>query len=163
MRPLDPASSRFIERFGLLFENEGVPRIAGRLTALLLVVESEFSLDEIAEILGVSKASVSTDARRMETKGFLVRTSHPGDRRDYYAIAPDGFRTMLDARIDALEHTLSLCEEARRLPAKSAVVRNRLDEWTDFTSSMIESLSTLLAAWDRRRPTRLPSRPRSLR
>jgi DNA-binding transcriptional regulator GbsR (MarR family) len=146
-----------------MFENEGVPRIAGRLTGLLLVVESELSLDEIAEILGVSKASVSTDARRMETKGVLVRTSRPGDRRDYYAVAPDGFRTMLHARLHALERTLSLCKEARRLPVKSAVVRSRLDEWTDFTTSMIESLSTLLGAWDRRREARPHSRVRSVR
>ncbi len=163
MKALDPASTRFIERFGLLFEKEGVPRIAGRLTGLLLVVDTELSLDEIAELLGVSKASVSTDARRMEAKGFLVRTSRPGDRRDYYAIAPDGFHTMLHARLEALRHTLSLCEEARRLPVKSVVVRNRLDEWTDFTNAMIESLSTVLAAWDRRGARRATSRSRAHR
>jgi DNA-binding transcriptional regulator GbsR (MarR family) len=163
MRPLDAAHSRFIERFGLMFESEGMSRIAGRLTALLLVTESELSLDEIAEILDVSKASVSTDARRMETKGFLVRTSRPGDRRDYYAISPDGFRTMLHARIESLERTLSLCEEARGLTTKSASVKSRIEEWTDFTNSMIESLSTLLANWDERRARPSSARARSTR
>jgi len=123
----------------------------------------KLSLDEIAEMVGVSKASVSTDARRMEAKGFLVRTSRPGDRRDYYGIAPGGFHTMLHARIEVLERTLALCEEARRLPVKSAVVRNRLEEWTDFTVSMIDSLSKLLASWERRHSTRPPSRTRSPR
>jgi len=75
----------------------GVPLIAGRVTAYLLISEGPRSLDEIAGALGVSRASVSTDARRLEEKGLLVRLSLPGDRRTYYSFAPDGFRTALVA------------------------------------------------------------------
>ena len=57
---------QLIERVGVLTEVEGLPRIAGRIFGLLLVTPGECSLDEMAEVLGVSKASISTDARRLE-------------------------------------------------------------------------------------------------
>lgn len=150
---LTPVTSDFIEAFGRHFEREGIPRIAGRLTALLLVSDRPLSLDEIAASLAVSKASVSTDARRMEEKGFLQRSSLPGDRRDYYAVAPDSFQRMLEARVASLTRLAALCESARRLPVESNVVRDRLATWHEFATAMRESLSSQLRRWtSRRRP-----------
>jgi DNA-binding transcriptional regulator GbsR (MarR family) len=146
---MDARTSRFIEQFGLLFERDGHPRIAGRLTGYLLVAEGSHSLDEIAEELDVSKASVSTDARRMESHGLLERISRPGDRRDYYRIAPDAFRTMLRTRLESLERFSALCLEARRLPIRSSEVRERVDEWTGFVDAMIRSMTDVLADWER--------------
>ena len=54
----------FVERMGLTLEGEGLPRIAGRLFGFLLVHPEAYSLDELAERLQVSKASISTNARR---------------------------------------------------------------------------------------------------
>jgi DNA-binding transcriptional regulator GbsR (MarR family) len=147
---MDPATSRFIERFGLMFEQEGFPRIAGRVTAFLLVSPGAQSLDEIAEALGVSKASVSTDARRLEAKGLVTRTSRPGDRRDYYEFAPDGFRTTLQSRLDATRRFGALLAEARQLPLESEDTRTRVNEWSDFNTAMTESLAALLERWSAR-------------
>jgi DNA-binding transcriptional regulator GbsR (MarR family) len=148
-----PAVSDFIEAFGRHFEREGIPRIAGRLTALLLVSQRPLSLDEIAASLGVSKASVSTDARRMEEKGFLQRSSLPGDRRDYYAVAPDSFQRMLEARIASLTRLAALCDSAQRLPVESDDVRDRLATWHEFVCAMQDTLSSLLRRWSGRRPS----------
>ena len=147
---MDPATSRFIERFGLMFEQEGFPRIAGRVTAFLLVSSGAQSLDEIADALGVSKASVSTDARRLEAKGLIARTSRPGDRRDYYEFAPDGFRTTLQSRIDVTRRFGALLADARELPLESAEARTRVAEWSDFNKAMIDSLTALLERWSAR-------------
>ena len=147
---MDPATSRFIERFGLMFEQEGFPRIAGRVTAFLLVSSGPQSLDEIADALGVSKASVSTDARRLEAKGLIARTSRPGDRRDYYEFAPDGFRTTLQSRLDVTRRFGALLAEARQLPLASDDVRTRVNEWSDFNMAMTESLAALLERWSAR-------------
>ena len=84
--PTDPAAA-FVERMGRVTANEGVPRIAGRIFALLLVSEHEVSLDEIAARLGASKGSVSPDARFLEQRGLLELVRRPGDRRDYYRVA----------------------------------------------------------------------------
>ena len=56
---------RFIERMGMAFETDGATRIMGRIFGLLLLSGKPVALDEIAESLGVSRASVSTDARKL--------------------------------------------------------------------------------------------------
>ena len=141
------ATSRFIERFGLLFERDGFTRIAGRITALLLVADRALSLDELAELLSVSKASASTEARRLVDRGLLVRTSRLGDRRDYYEFAPDGFRPILQARVEALRRLSTLIAEAERLPGLTSQVRRRIDEWSEVHAAMGDALTSLLARW----------------
>ena len=56
---MDPRSSRFTDRLAMLFEHDGQPPIAGRIFGLLLLSDEALSLDELAESLGVSKASAS--------------------------------------------------------------------------------------------------------
>ena len=65
----------FIEHFARLLEQDGGPRIAGRIAALLLLSPDALALDEIAERLQASKASISTNARnamgsRAATRGI---------------------------------------------------------------------------------------------
>jgi DNA-binding MarR family transcriptional regulator len=160
---VDAATERFIDQFGLLFEQEGFPRIAGRITALLLVSEDARSLDDIAGRLGVSKASVSTDARRLADRGLLVRTRRPGDRKDYYAFAPDGFRTVLAGHIATLHRFNTLLRTAARLPLARKIARGRVRQWTELNLAMSDSMTILLDRWNStpaagRRPTSRGSR-----
>jgi len=152
---MDPAVRNFVERLGLHFAGEGLPLIAGRVTAYLLISEGPRSLDEIAGALGVSRASVSTDARRLEEKGLLVRLSLPGDRRTYYSFAPDGFRTALVARTRMISNLCEMLKSAGKLPAAKASleVRARLNEWNDFHLAVIDSLQELLVKWNKRNKT----------
>ena len=158
---MDPSVRKFIERLGSHLASDGLPLIAGRVTAYLLVSEGPRSLDEIAGDLGVSRASISTDTRRLVDKGLLVRGSVPGDRRTYYTFAPDGFRTMLAARIRNLSTLCALLDDAAALPAArtSAEVRRRLTEWADFHTAAIDLLQALLTrrAGSRTAATRHPA------
>ncbi len=146
----EPDVSTFIEKLGLLFSDEGMPLIAGRVTALLLVSEGPRSLDDIAVTLGVSRASVSNDTRRLVDKGLLVRLTLPGDRRTYYSFAPDSFQTMLGARIQSLTTLQKLLDEGAGLPVArdNPEVRNRIAEWSEFHSAVVESLHDLLVRWN---------------
>ena len=159
---MKPAVRSFVEQLGLQFASEGLPLIAGRVTAYLLVSEGPRSLDEIANALGVSRASVSTDARRLEEKGLLVRSSLPGDRRTYYSFAPDGFRTALLGRIRVMKKFRDMLESAAALPAaiESAEVRLRLAEWTEFHLAVIDALQDLLEKWNTRSAPRRVARRR---
>src|SRR5947209_18749576 len=89
----------FIERMGLASESDGLSRIAGRLFGALLLADEPRSLDALAEQLGVSKASVSTEARRLLDRGVAERIGKPGDRRDYYALTPDFFAQIVRVRL----------------------------------------------------------------
>ena len=144
---------QLIERVGVLTESEGLPRIAGRIFGLLLVTPGECSLDDMAETLGVSKASISTDARRLEQFGIVSRTSRPGDRRDYYAIAPNALHQSLDNKLRGMRQFQAILNDAQDLPDTDAEVRDRIDEWAKFHEDAIESITTLVEKSARGRAT----------
>ena len=150
---MHPKTRQFIERVGVLSETEGLPRIAGRIFGLLLVTPGEFSLDEMAEVLGVSKASISTDARRLELAGIVVRSSRPGDRRDYYAIAPNALRQSLERKLRGIRLFQEILRDARRLPGTAAEVRARIDEWDAWHDDVSQVMTALLAKPVRNRKT----------
>ncbi|RUT34846.1 transcriptional regulator [Arsenicitalea aurantiaca] len=85
--PIDPVVN-FIELMGLQFQGDGAPRIAGRIYGLLLMEGRPLGLQDMATRLQVSRASISTNARLLATKGLVELVSQPGDRQDYYQLIP---------------------------------------------------------------------------
>jgi DNA-binding transcriptional regulator GbsR (MarR family) len=139
---------RFVERMGLHMEADGLPRSAGRMIGHLLLAEGACSLDELAESLQVSKASVSTNARMLEQVGILERTCEPGDRRDFYRMRPDAWeRMLLNARRRWEEARALLAETASAIPDEMRTGRQRLAEAERFHSLLIEELDTLVERW----------------
>lgn len=142
----------FVERMGLMMEAEGLPRIAGRIFGFLLVHEGAYSLDELAERLQVSKASVSTNARLLEHHGMLERTSAPGDRRDFYQVGPDAWERMLRVGQRKWEQLRMLFTEAEAsLPEEMEVGRARLIQAEQFHLLLIDEVDRMLERWRRRR------------
>ena len=116
----------FIEHFARLLEQDGGPRIAGRIAALLLLSADALALDEIAERLQASKASVSTNARLLERWGLVERSSHLGDRRDYYRARSDGAVNLLEHRLSWLRRLGAAASAgAACQAARHPVVRER--------------------------------------
>ena len=140
---------RFVERAGLLWENDGLPRIAGRIFGLMLVTDGALSLDEIADTLGVSKASVSTDTRLLERMGFIERVSKPGDRKDYYQQTETSFERAIAERIRRMHELEALIESGREL-ALGKVARDRLADHHFAFSQITKSLETTLEALQER-------------
>jgi DNA-binding MarR family transcriptional regulator len=117
----------FIEQFARLVEQEGGPRIAGRIAALLLLSPQALPLDDIAERLRASKASVSTNARMLEQWGLLERASRPGDRRDYYQARADAAVKLLERRLEWMNRLRAAADVgAGSAAAGHPVVRERL-------------------------------------
>jgi DNA-binding transcriptional regulator GbsR (MarR family) len=145
---MHPAVQQFVERMGLMMEADGLPRSAGRIFGFLLLAESPFSLDEMAEKLQVSKASVSTNARLLEQAGLLERSSAPGDRRDFYRMRPDAWEQMLRvARRRWESMQAALAEGEASLPEEMTVARGRLAEAGRFHEFLLGEGDTLLARW----------------
>jgi DNA-binding transcriptional regulator GbsR (MarR family) len=145
---MHPAVQQFVERMGLMMEADGLPRSAGRIFGFLLLAETPFSLDEMAEKLQVSKASVSTNARLLEQAGLLERISSPGDRRDYYRMRPDAWEQMLRVarRRWEIMHA-ALAEGEASLPEEMTVARHRLAEAGQFHAFLLAEGDSLLARW----------------
>jgi DNA-binding transcriptional regulator GbsR (MarR family) len=142
------SARQFVERMGLHMEAEGLPRSAGRIFAHLLLAENACSLDELADTLQVSKASVSTNARLLEQCGVRERTCEPGDRRDFYRMRPDAWEQMLlVARKRWHEMEALLAQAESSLPCEMEFARMRLGEAERFHRLLVEELDTLVDRW----------------
>jgi len=152
---MNAQTADFIERMGLALESDGLPRIAGRIFGLLLVSEDCRSLDDLAAALGVSKGSVSTNARLLEQRGVLERNSRPSDRRDYYRVPPDLFSHTMAQRLANWQRFHEAIGEARTsLPIRSRKVRDRLVEYEAAYAFMSEVIQEGLARWRNEREHR---------
>jgi DNA-binding transcriptional regulator GbsR (MarR family) len=155
VRPAD----QFIERLGLIMEAEGLPRIAGRLFGALLLSAEPQSLDQLAGRLHVSKASVSQDARLLRHRGIIERVSRPGDRRDYYHVAPDLFRRSMEQRLArwrALHQAVVAVRPA--VAGRDRTVDARLEDLDRAYHHMFAGITAILEGWaEDRRPARRSS------
>jgi DNA-binding transcriptional regulator GbsR (MarR family) len=128
-RPAPPRAHQFVERFAVALETDGFPRIAGRIFALLMISDSEMSLDSIAETVGASKASVSVNTRFLETKGLIERISRTGDRRDYYQTIRNPFVHTMEQRIERWDRVRAVIGEGLKDGTLSQPARTRLREF----------------------------------
>jgi DNA-binding transcriptional regulator GbsR (MarR family) len=139
----------FIEIMGRYFDEGGNPRIAGRLFAFLLLSEEPRSLDELADELQVSKASMSSNARMLEVWGFAERITRPGDRRDYYRMAPTAHHNVLTREIGRLQQLNERLGRARAADhTLSPLVGERLDRMMRNNRRAVEALQRLLEEGD---------------
>ena len=125
--------ARFIEQMGLVAQMENLPRIAGRIFGLFLVEVGPLNLREVAERLSVSRASVSTNARVLAQLGLLERSAKPGDRQDYYQLAPDPFRNLVTGMVQkmSLAHQI-VAKAADDFPADKVEAKRRVEELATF-------------------------------
>ena len=151
---MDPRTRSFTDRIASLFERDGLPPIAGRIFALLLLSEEALSLDQLSEDLGVSKASASTNARLLAQFGLVEPVRRTGSRRDFYRTADDLFERSMARLLDQWhEFTGAIGEGRRTLPLRSPEVRRRLERYEDALSYMADAIGRALVQW-RAVPTR---------
>jgi DNA-binding transcriptional regulator GbsR (MarR family) len=149
---MDEVVQQFVERMGLLMENDGLPRIAGRIHGLLLVSDTAFSLDELSEKLQVSKASVSTNARMLERMGIVERISTPGDRRDFYQMSDDAWERLIQVLKRRWRNMQAVFAEYEALlPSGMETGKRRLREAELFHTMLLEDVDCLIEQWRARR------------
>lgn len=145
---MEESVQQFVERMGLICEKEGMPRGAGRIFGLLLVGDRPYSLDELAEKLQASKASVSTNCRMLEQFGMIARASALGDRRDFYRVEGDPWEKMLRVAQSRWREMVNTFAEMREtMPPAMAVGRRRVETAERFHRLLIEECDRLLDHW----------------
>jgi DNA-binding transcriptional regulator GbsR (MarR family) len=145
---MDPRTARFTDRLAALFESDGQPPIAGRVFGLLLLSDEALSLDELADSLGVSKASASTNARLLAQLGVIEPVRRQGTRRDYYRMAPDLFERSMAQRLARWRRFTEVIGEGRRtLPLASPEVRLRLEQYESAFSYIAEAIGRAMVQW----------------
>lgn len=144
------AKKHFAEDVGLLFEQEGMPRMAGRILGWLLIAEtSETSLQELAEVLRASKGSISTMSRMLIRMGVVERVSLPGHRRDYVRLKPGAWSQLMAEETEQMESWREVAERGLKLlESKSPEARDYLVEIRDLAAFLAEEYPLLLERWD---------------
>jgi DNA-binding transcriptional regulator GbsR (MarR family) len=157
---LSVGASQFVEDAGMLLERYGAARIGGRIMGLFMLDEEPLSLDDIAQLLGVSRASVSTNLRMSEALGLAKRVSRPGDRRVYYVGTEDMWLVALKSTRQ--NSAVQMAEAARtalpKLGPDETVARRHLLEMIDFAEFYTSYLDQMLTEWETYKARRVAER-----
>ena len=137
--------SEFIEEFGLLLEDQGMPRIAGKIIALLALASEPLAFDQIQDRLQVSKSSVSTNTRRLESIGVVKRTALPGDRRTFFRLSDDPYAHLLEQRLNGMRAVADLVSrKERQLAEERDDVPEQLAYLRRFYAGTVEAMEDLV-------------------
>ena len=141
----------FVEDVGIVFEQTGLPRMAGRILGWLLISDPPHqSTEELTEALMASKGSISTMTRHLIHIGLIERLSLPGVRHDYFRIRPDAWQHMIRrGLVDEIRMVRELAERGLELLAdKTPLTRKWLEEMRDVYTFLEREFPTLLTRWE---------------
>ena len=141
----------FVEEVGIVFEQTGLPRMAGRIFGRLLISNPPHqSTDQLAEALIASKGSISTMARLLIQIGLIERLSLPGERLNYFRLRHDALRHMLKHGVeDEIKMFRQLAEHGLELLAsETSLTIKWLEEMRDKYAFFEREFPTLLERWE---------------
>jgi HTH-type transcriptional regulator, glycine betaine synthesis regulator len=150
------AADDLINSLGRLAETAGFSRMIGQIYSLLYLSPTQLSLGEIAEKLGVSKASVSLNTQNMERMGMIRRFNRPADRRDYYeadadfwkvirGILRDREKKLIGELKNMLAKDLQNVKKSAASDQESKLYAERLKHMLDFLNTFSRLFNAYLA------------------
>ena len=85
--------------------------------------------------------------RLLEGLGVIERTGRPGDRQDYFRLAEDPYRRLLEGVVERMARASAAAGKAARdVPADWSGARRRLEDLSAFYAGAGENTRKLLAA-----------------
>lgn len=141
----------YVEDTGLLMEQLGSTRMAGRILGYIFVNDTDaVSFDELREALKASKSSISTNIKSLMHLGYVKTVSLPGDRKTYYRLAFDySWSDGIKHRLKLLHVMQKSFEEAIDLRTKKT---DKTSEWlkkgAEFYIFMNHEMQQMLDKWD---------------
>ncbi len=148
------AETEFIEDFGIVLEQTGLPRMAGRILGWLLISDPPHqSSEQLVKGLTASKGSISSMTRFLIQVSLIERMSLPGVRRDYFRIRPDAWPNMIRRGLeDEIKMVRQLAERAMELLTdKPLLTRQWLEEMCNVYNFLEREFPTLLERWAQQR------------
>ncbi|MCF3596056.1 MarR family transcriptional regulator [Rhodobacteraceae bacterium LMO-12] len=143
----ESARADFIEKIGVIAQSEGVPRIAGRVLAMLLYDGERVSFGQLADALQVSRGSVSSSVRLLESQQLIKRVAKPGDRQDYFQMVESAFANMVEASVTRVRRAAAEIEESLKdIPASEKGARARVAEYAAYYRAMGDGLEATARA-----------------
>jgi len=134
MKTLEDIRNEVINIIGEKAEKFGFSRIAGQLEGLLYLSSTPMSLDEMADRLEVSKASISTNIRLLENWKVVKKVYHRGQRKNFYEmkgniweIETEIASTIIKDEIERFKSLISHCmKDMKEIKARSKADKEEL-------------------------------------
>lgn len=141
---------QFVEEVGIVFEQTGMPRMAGRILGWLLISDPPHqSTDQLTKALMASKGSISTVTRLLIRIGLIERLSLPGVRHGYFRLRPDAWQNAIRHGIDEIKMIRQLAEHGLELLTdKPPLTRKWLEEMRDMYVFMEQEFPALVERWE---------------
>ena len=145
----DDTLLRFVERFALVMNETGIPRMPARVFAFVLADDADrYTAGELASGLRVSRAAISGALKYLVQTGMLAREREPGARADTYRIYGDDVWSaitmqqlpLLERWEEALAEGVESLDPGRRGP-------RRLLETREYLSFMRAEVPKLVERW----------------
>ena len=142
--------AQYVERWARTLEAQGQPRIAGRVYGhLVTAAEPYLSLQDLADQLGVSRASISTNTRRLVEVGLISRVPVPGSRGEHYTADPSAARRMVEGALAGIRELEALSREGVTLLGTPTPPGGRsLELLADLYARLAVAVETTLEAVD---------------
>jgi len=103
-----------VEASGTLFQLLGLPRSTGQIYGLLYMSARPLTLDDLVEMLSISKGSASMGSRHLAAWGAIRQVWVPGDRRDHFQAVGDlaqivraSYQEFVKPKLDSSEKRLA--------------------------------------------------------
>jgi len=115
----EKALDSFIEAAGKISANMlgMVNKVGGQIYALLFLSREPLSLDDIAEILKISKSNISINIRDLESSKLVRKVWVKGSRRDFYEACRDYpkhfFKDFFDRLRDGVDESIRIINKCK--------------------------------------------------
>jgi DNA-binding transcriptional regulator GbsR (MarR family) len=134
------------ERVATFFaDHYGLPPITGRILGWLMISEpAEQSAGEIADAIGASRASLTTNMRFLIASGLVHRLTRSGGRTSYYRIDDDMWDAVIRRRISSLMSFSQITLDGMNLIGANSARAARLraaHEYFDWMATLLTKAS----------------------
>lgn len=147
IKSAEHARAEFIEKIGMIAQSEGLPRIAGRVLAMLLYDGEQVSFGQLATALQVSRGSISSSVRMLESQQLIKRVAKAGDRQDYFQVVDNAFANMVEASAARARFAAANIEDSlNEIPLSETDARARVASYAAFYRAMDDGLKTTAEA-----------------
>lgn len=150
---LQTKGKQFAEEVGIVFEQTGMPRMAGRILGWLLICDPPHqSTEQLTKALVASKGSISTMTRLLIHHRLVERISLPGVRQDYFRLRSDAWQHMIGRGLtDEIKMVRQLAEHGLKLMGEKAPANRKwLEEMHEVYTFLEREFPALLDRWEKK-------------
>jgi DNA-binding transcriptional regulator GbsR (MarR family) len=144
------AIDRFTEAMGRFYEESGVPRIGGRMLALLITAEQPLSAEQFAERLHVSRSSISANLKLLLARGSVEPFTIPGNRLTYYSFSWATWEQRILLILQSFSRMEGILRTVMEELGPDDSARERLVEYEHWVRFFIESYEGMRKNWPKR-------------